>query len=216
MKKHLKNMNNYTKLLLIIGAILLLIGSVFVVFSLKKETLDDKYKIDKYTTYSSVSKSLNNGEINVTKDIIYVTGGVYKVIYKVHSNSTNINSLLKENSSFIITDVLGDSYELLKNKVKINNLSIDVSDSKNIDTKSLKVTYYNNIIDISIPSSSINNSFVIETYIKLKNRETNKKHVTTKEAYYSFIPNIQNDNYLKKSIQSYVIDGSAYIVLIKK
>ena len=215
MKKSIRNTNIYIKLLFITGIILIVTGSIFAILSFQKETLDNKYKIDKVVTYSSTSKHLDQGEIYVTKDIKYVSGGVYKVTYKTYTNSTNVYSLLRENSTFNITDILGDSYQLLTNRIMINDSPVSISESNN-NEKSLKITYYNNTIDIIIPSSSINNSYVIETYIKLKGREIGKKHITTKEAYYSFTPSMQNDKYYKKTTQSYVIDGAAYIVLSKK
>lgn len=215
MKEMKRKKTIYIKLLFIVGFISILTGSILAILSFQKETLDNKYKIDKFTIYSSTNKSLDQGEMYVTKDIKYVSGGIYKLIYKTHINSTNVYSLLRENSSFNITDILGDSYQLLTDRITINDLPIRVTEPNN-SANSLKVTYYNNTIDISIPSSNINNSYEIETYIKLKSRETNKKHITTKEAYYSFTPSMQNDKYYKKSAQSYVIDGSAYIVLSKK
>ena len=205
----------YIKLLLITGIVLLIIGSVFTILSFQKETLDNKYKIDEFTTYSSTKKNLNQGEIYVTKDITYVSEGVYRITYRTHTNSTDSKNLLKENSTFYITDILGDSYELITNKITINDIPISIAESSsNID--SIKVTYYNNTLDIGIPSTNMNNSYVIETYLKLKSRETNKKHITSKETYYTFIPNMQNNKYYKKTTQSYVVDGSAYIVLNKK
>lgn len=215
MKKIIRNTNFYIKFLFITGIILVLVGNVFVILSFQKETLDNKYKIDKVTTYSSVNKNLAQGEMYVTKDIKYISEGVYKVTYKTHVNRKDTESLLSEKSTFNITDILGDSYELIADKITINDLPVSISQSSN-NTDSLKVTYYNNTVDIIIPSSSMNDSYVIETYIKLKSRETSKKHITTKEAYYSFTPSIQNDKYYKKTRQSYVINGSAYIVLSKK
>lgn len=215
MRKFTPNNIFFIKLIFFTGIIFILTGSVFIVLSVQKETLDDMYKINKYTTYSSTNKKLEQGELFVTKDIKYVSGGVYKVIYRTYTNSKDAKYILNENSTFTITDILGDSYELMKNKTTINNLPISVSESSK-DPNTLNVTYFNNTVEIIIPSTKMNNSYVIETYIKLKGREINKKHITTKEAYYSFIPNMQNDKYYKKTKQSYVIDGKAYIVLRKK
>ena len=215
MKSIVLNNNFYIKFLFITGIILIIIGNVFIMLSFQKETLDDKYKIEKVTTYSSAKKKLKEGEMYVSKDIEYVSGGVYKITYKTYANSKDTKDLLKENSTFDITDILGDSYELISNKTTINHSPVTVSETIE-SNDSLKVTYYNNTIDIIIPSSAMSNSNTIESYIKLKSRELNKKHITTKETYYSFIPNMKNDNYYKKTAQSYVIEGSAYIILSKK
>ena len=59
-------------------------------------------------------------------------------------------------------------------------------------------------------------SYTIEIKIKLDNRETNTKLITNSESYYTFTPNETNDFYNKKTMQSYIIKGSAYIILTSK
>ena len=52
--------------------------------------------------------------------------------------------------------------------------------------------------------------------LKLVGRDSGVKYITSQDAYYSFVPSVENDFYGKKNSQAYVIDGFGYIKLEDK
>ncbi len=210
-----KSISKLIKTIFFSGIALIIIGSVLIMFSFQKETLDDKYKIEEHTSYNSSTKHLSEGELYVTKDIEYVSQGVYKITYKTHYNNKNINSLLEKDTVFSITDTISDKYKLIENSVLVNNKPTKVT-IRNRDNESINVTYYENLFNVDIASSMLTKKYTIEMKIKLDSRETNTKLITNTESYYTFIPSGTNDFYNKKAMQSYIIKGSAYIILTSK
>lgn len=198
-----------------IGLILVISGIFLTICSFKREVLDDKYIVKESTGYTAENKKLKKGEINVTKEVDYVSKGMYKIIYKINYNREDIDLLFSNKSDFSIIDVIGDSYKLAKDEIMINKNPVKLYSYSTI-TSDYKLSYIDNTFEIVFPIEKIGNYKTITIYIELKDREVNKKHYTSNESYYSFVPNVTNDFYSKKTIQSYVIDGSGYIFLEKK
>ena len=215
MSENIKDISKLIKTIFFSGIALILIGSVLIVFSFQKETLDNKYKVEKQTSYNSSTKHLSKGEIYVTKDIKYMSNGTYKITYKTHYNNKNINSILAKKTLFSITDTISDKYKLIENSILVNDKPMKVT-IRNMSNDSINITYYENLFNIDIPSSMFTTPYTVEMKIKLDSRETNTKLVTNKESYYSFTPSEENDFYNKKSMQSYIINGSAYMILTSK
>lgn len=115
-----------------------------------------------------------------------------------------------------MTDILGKGYELVSNKVIINEKEYKLNDGKTSSENGINISYDNNIISIEIPEKLLLKENVIEISIKLVERKTNVKYQTSQESYFSFVPSMDNDFYNKKSSQSYIIEGSAYIELDNK
>ncbi len=216
MSENKKDISKLIKTIFFSGIALILIGSVLIVFSFQKETLDNKYKVEKQTSYNSSTKHLSKGEIYVTKDIKYISNGTYKITYKTHyNNNKNINSILAKDTLFSITDTISDKYKLIENSILVNDKPMKAK-IRNMSNESINVTYYENLFNIDIPSSMFTTPYTVEMKIKLDSREINTKLVTNGESYYSFTPSAENDFYNKKSMQSYIINGSAYIILTSK
>ena len=205
-----KNIYNYVKSIFTISILLILVGIVFVALSFRKEVLDDKYKIDKVTTYNSFVKKLSPGQVYVTKDIDYVSSGIYRITYRVYYNDKDI-VLFQNNSNFEITDVISNDYELLIDSVLFNKERVS-----NFKYQGVIANYKNNIFNLSIPYNALDRSCMIQVYVKLKSRKLNIKHYISREAYFTFVPNDNNSFYVKKVPQSYIIDGNGYIVLVEK
>ena len=123
-------------------------------------------------------------------------------------------SLIEEDTSFSIVDIIGDGYKVLNDEVLINDKSYKLNSSENT-FKDIYIVYKEGTINISLPNSYITKDNVIEYKIKLIKNETNVKYVTSNESYFTFMPSIDNSYYDKKSFQSYVIDGYGYIELSK-
>ena len=205
-----KNIYAYIKSVLIISITLILVGSVFIAFSLRKEVLDNKYKIAKVTTYNSSVKKLSPGELYVTKDIDYTSNGIYRITYRVKYNGKNA-TILKNKTNFEITDVIGSGYKLLTDNVLYNKERVN-----NFRKQGIFTNYRNNTFNIIIPATKLDKSCIIQVYVKLESRRLNIKHYISKEAYFTFVPNDNNNFYVKNGPQSYIIVGNGYIVLEKK
>lgn len=200
---------------LIVGVLTIALGTILVIYSFKHEVLDGKYIIKEVSSYTPKVKDLKKGEIGVSRFVKYISNGEYKVTYQINYNREDLDILFSNRSDFSITDVLGDSYELSRGAVLINNESIKLYNHNTI-TSDYKMSYVDNTFEISFPVQKVEKYKEITIYIKLKGRDVNKKHFTSKEAYYSFVPNNINDFYYKKSLQSYIIDGYGYILLEQK
>lgn len=200
---------------LIVGILMMLSGTILTVYSFKHEVLDEKYIVKEVTNFTSSKKELKQGEVNVSKDVDYISKGIYKIIYKINYNREDIDLLFSNKSNFSITDVFGDSYKLAKDEILINKDAVKLYNYNTV-TSDYKLSYNDNTFEIFFPIEKIENYKTITIYIQLKDREVNKKYYTSKESYYSFVPNITNDFYTKKTMQSYIIDGNGYILLENK
>lgn len=206
------SLNVLIRILCILGIVFIISGIILVAFSFKNEVLDDKYIVKTAAGYISDDVKLSEGELSVTKNTEYVGNGIYKVVYTNHARAVGKKSLIETGSSFFITDMLGKGYELITEKIKINDTECKLNNDK-FDKKKIGISYDNNIINIEIPDKLILNKNKIEVYIKLVSREVNKKYPTSQETYFSFKPSSENDFYNKKAVQSYMVEGYGYIEL---
>lgn len=207
----------FKKVLCVVGIVFLVTGIIFVILSFSHEVLDDKYIIKTVTEYvTGDSNKLTKGELDVVKSTEYTENGIYKVTYVNYAKKNGDKVLLENNSYFYITDMLGNGYELISDKVKINDKEYNLSDNTISSEKGINISYDNNVINIEIPNTLLFDRNTIEVYIKLVARDVNVKYLTSQEAYFSFVPSIDNDFYSKKTAQSYVIDGYGYIELDDK
>lgn len=207
----------FKKVLCGVGIVFLITGIIFVILSFSHEVLDDKYIIKTVTEYvSGDSNKLSKGELDVVKSTEYTENGIYKVTYVNYAKKNGDKDLLENGSYFYITDMLGNGYELVSDKVKINDKEYKLSDNTISSEKGINISYDNNVINIEIPNTLLFDKNTIEVYIKLVARDVNVKYPTSQEAYFSFVPSIDNDFYSKKTAQSYVIDGYGYIELDDK
>ena len=207
----------FRKVLCVVGIAFVITGIIFVILSFSHEILDDRYIIDKVTEYvSSDSNKLSKGELDVIKSTEYTENGIYKVTYVNYAKKNGDKDLLENGSYFYITDMLGKGYELISDKIKINDKEYKLSDNTVSSEKGINISYDNNVINIEIPSNLLFDKNTIEVYIKLVARDVNVKYPTSQEAYFRFVPSIDNDFYSKKTAQSYVIDGYGYIELDNK
>lgn len=223
MKEKYDKNNFFTKLsifqkaLLMFSFVCIVVGIIFVFLSFKHEIIDDKYVIKTVTEYDSKDNNkLKKGEMNALKDIEYIGNGSYKVTYTNYAKKNSNKNLIEDGSCFYITDMLGKGYELSSTKIKINNKDYKLEDNIISSNEGISISYENNVINIEIPNTLLFTKNTIEVYIKLVERDVNTKYYTSQEAYYSFIPSIDNDFYNKKTMQSYVIDGFGYIELEEK
>lgn len=212
MNKSLSNKKTIIWFMFILGVLFIIIGSVLVVLSFKNETIGDKYHIKEATNYQSKKSSIEKGEIIVTKDIKYISNGEYQIIYKNYMKKSNNISLLEEGSNFTITDILGDDYALVKNKIYINDKLVKLENNQ-IITENYDVVYNNNTFEVSFPSSNAERENTVKINVKLTGNKPNVKYAVSKDSYYSLTPSSNNDFYNKKSMQSYIIEGNSYIVL---
>ncbi len=202
-------------LCLVLSIISITLGVYLVINSFKHETLDGKYIIERSTDYNSEKKELSEGEISVIKDVKYISKGRYKIVFKINYNTGSENKLLSNKSKFTITEIIGDSFKLDTDKIIINKDPIKLY-SYNTITSDYEMNYNNNTFEISFPNNKIFKYNTVTLFINLIGRDINTKYVTSKESYYSLIPNRNNDFYSKKTMQSYIIDGNGYIVLQNK
>lgn len=201
------------KILFILGFVLLFVGLVLVLFSFRNEVLDEKYVITSATNYISKENSeLHPGEIEVIKNTEYMEKGVYKITYITNSKKIKGKDILESDSYLTIIDELGDGYRFATEKIIVND--------KVYDTKQLLPAngfigfeYNDNILYIQLADELITERQVIELEIELKDRNAGVEYRTSKNSYYSFAPNIDNDFYNKKSYQAYIIDGFGSIKL---
>lgn len=213
----LKELDFSRKLLLILGVLLIIIGIILTLLSFIHEVLDDKYIIKDVTeNISKDIKSLSKGEMIASKSTEYMKEGIYKITYINYAKKLGNKNLIDGGSYFNITDMLGSGYELIPNKININDKNYKLKDNTISSEKGINISYENNILSIDIPNSSLLKQNVIEVYIKLIGRDKNVEYVTSQDAYYSFIPSVENDFYNKKSSQAYVIDNFGYIKLDEK
>ena len=110
--------------------------------------------------------------------------------------------------------MFGLGYTLNENKVIVNEKVYRINNG--LDKNNVSISYEDNMLTINLPSNLSERENKIEFYIKLIGRNVNYKYITSQDSYVTFIPNYDNDFYSKKSSQSYVIDGSAYIRLSLK
>jgi len=200
---------------LVLSILTILLGIVLVICSFMHETLDEKYVIKEITEYTPSKKKLKKGEINVSRNLLYIKQCEYKITYNINYNREDLDILFSNNSRFTITDVIESAYKLSRDKVIINDESVKLY-SYNTVTSDYEMNYTDNTFEISFPVKKIEKYTSIAIYIELKDREINKKYFTSNEAYYTFVPNNINNFYDKKTTQSYVIDGDGYILLGNK
>ena len=112
-------------------------------------------------------------------------------------------------SSLQIVDVLGKSYELIKDSIKVNGAKY------NDESKIKVVLESDNTLKIDIPNELAINENEIEVSIRLKDKKEGIKHFTSRDCYFNFIPSTNNKYYEKKTSISYLVDGNdlSYIKL---
>lgn len=199
----------------VFSILLIFSGIVLVILSFRDEVLDNKYIVEKSTGFTSDKKDLHKGEFYVAKDIDYVLNGRYKITYMIEYNQNSKDILFADKSKVSITDVFGDGYKLDTSEIFINNDPIRLYSSNTI-TSDYEMNYDNNTFEIIFPKDKIFRYNRVTLFIDLIERFTNTEFVTSKEAFYSFTPNVKNEFYKKKGMQSYSIDGSGSIVLKNK
>lgn len=199
----------------ILSLFFIISGIILVVCSFKSEILDEKYIIDRATNYTSTNKDLKTGEFSVTKDVIYVSKGTYKITYKINYNQEDQKILFASKSKVSITDIISDSYKLDTDRILINKSPMKLYSSNTI-TSDYEIHYDNNTFEISFPKDKLFKHHTITYYLTLIDRNINTEYVTSKESYYSFTPSKKNDYYQKKASQSYVIEGNGIIILKDK
>ena len=200
-----------------IGSVFIIIGIVLIVLSFNHEVLDDKYIVKDVTEYTSdINKSLEKGEMVAFKNTKYMGKGIYEVTYLNHARAFGKKKLVDQGTYFNITDMFGNGYELDKSNIVINDKSYKLSNNGFESKEGINVSYQNNVLDIEIPSDKILKNNVITVSLKLVGRDSGVKYITSQDAYYSFVPSVENDFYGKKISQAYVIDGFGYIKLEDK
>ena len=199
----------------VFSILLIFSGVVLVILSFRDEVLDNKYIVEKSTGYVSNKKELSKGEFSVTKDVNYVFKGRYKITYHIDYKQYSGNVLFADKSKISIIDIFGDGYELDTNEILINNDPIKLYSSNTL-TSDYVINYDNNTFEIIIPKDKIFKYNRIVLCIDLTERIVNTEFVTSKEAFYTFVPNLKNDFYPKKTMQSYLIEGTGSIVLKNK
>ena len=200
------------KLLFITGILFVVFGALLVMLSFKDEILDSKYKMTEVTEYiSNKNIKLPEGQVYVTKEL---EKGIYKVTYKNFANKSKSN-ILETSTNLTIKDSLGEGY-ILKESVTINDKNYTLKDNKTYNNNGILLSYENNTIEVNIPNTEATTTNEIICYIKLIGRKTNYKYQTSKETYYNLTPSLDNNYYQKKSSQSYLIEGNAYILLTNK
>ncbi len=200
---------------LFFSTFLIFSGVILVVLSFRDEVLDNKYIVEKSTEFVAEKKELHKGEFYVAKDVDYVSNGRYKITYIIDYRQESGNILFADKSKIIITDIFGDGYKLDTNQIFINNDPIRLYSSYTV-TSDYEMHYDNNTFEIIFPKDKIFRYNRITLFIDLTERTVNTEFVTSKEAFYSFVPSIKNGFYEKKSMQSYSIKGSGSIVLKNK
>lgn len=210
-----KKRNFLIVFLFILGLLFTTLGIVLTVGSFRHEVLDNKYVIKTVTDYNSVKPKLESGQMAVTKDIAYLSDGIYKITFKNYSNFGDNSELLEKDSAFNIVDLIGDSYILLEDSLVMNGKKITLADNIYFDND-ISISYNNNTIEFKLPADSLKKNNEIEMKIKLNDMTTGVRHMTSHESYFNFIPSSSNNYYQKRTAQSYVINGSAYIVLSNK
>ena len=199
----------------VLGILLIFSGVVLVILSFRDEVLDNKYIVEKSTEYVSKKKDLHKGEFSITKDVDYVLNGRYKITYNIAYKQFSGNILFADKSKVTITDIFGDGYKLDTNEIFINNDPIKLYSSSTV-TSDYEMNYNNNTFEIVFPKDKVFKYNRIVLYIDLTERIVNTEFVTSKESFYTFVPNVKNDYYEKKTMQSYSIEGFGSIVLKAK
>jgi hypothetical protein len=214
MIKDLKNSSILVKLLFMLSIIFIVLGIVLIVLSFRREVLDNDYIVSEVTDYNATKGSLARGQIKVIKNIEYVKDGRYMITYKNYFNSEN-TEVFSPKSTFSIVDMFGDGYILEEDNININGKVFAINNRADLDDQPI-VSYYNNTLDIKFPDTFAKINNTITVYVKLTDHTISKKHYVSKESYFAFTPSASNSYYEKKSAQSYIIEGSAYIKLDKK
>lgn len=214
MLEALKSSKLSIRLLFVSGVLLIVLGIVFVLLSLRYEVLDEKYIVREVTTYKSSKSRLKQGQIAVSKDLDYIGEGVYRITYRNYYNAKD-SEILSPNSEFGIVDMFGDGYELDLEDITINSDKYEVTEETKVDKRPI-VNYYNNTLEIKFPSDLAKVNNIIVVYVNLVGRDLNKKYSVSKETYFNFTPYSGNNYYEKKTAQSYIVEGSAYIKLDKR
>ena len=218
MKDELKK-NHYLpkKIFFPIGSVFIIIGIALIILSFNHEILDDKYIVKDVTEYTSdINKSLKKGEMVAFKNTKYMGKGIYEITYLNHARAFGKKKLVDQGTYFNITDMFGNGYELDKSNIVINDNSYKLGNDEFESKEGINVSYQNNVLDIGIPSDRILKDNVIIISLKLVGRDSGVKYITSQDAYYSFVPSVENDFYGKKNSQAYVIDGFGYIKLEDK
>ena len=209
-----KNLKVFKKIFFSFGIIFLVVGICLIFLSFCNEVLDNKYIVRDVSSFTSSAKSLETGEMSATKDTKYVKNGRFEITYTNYSKGKN--DLVDTGTYFNITDMIGNGFVLDDSEVIINDDSYKFSNGNCSSKDGIKIDYQNNVLDIEIPDTLINKKNKIVIYIKLVGRDEKVKYVTSQDAYFSFVPSLDNDYYGKKSSQAYVIEGYGYIRLAKK
>lgn len=199
----------------ILGILFVLSGVGLVIYSFRDEVLENKYIVEKSTEYVSKKKDLHKGEFSVTKNVDYVLKGRYKITYKIDYKQASGNVLFADKSKITITDIFGDGYKMDTNEIFINNDPIKLYSSSTV-TSDYEMSYNNNTFEVVFPKDKVVKYNKIVVYVELKERAVNTEYITSKEAFYTFVPSIKNSYYEKKSMQSYSIEGTGSIVLKNK
>lgn len=205
------------RILLVLGVLCVLVGTSFIIYAFKPEVLNEKYIITDVTERVFDGKlSLGKGEIRAVKSTDYIGNGVYKLVFSNYSNPIDNGSILEDGSYFSIIDIIGDGYYIDANDVVINGKHYKFNNQVINADNGILVEYNNGALYIDIPSSLIENTNTIEVDLVLKGRKEYVEYVTTSDAYFNFVPSMDNDFYKKKMSQSYMMDGYGYIILKEK
>ena len=200
-------------LFLILGIIMIITGIVLSTVYYNHEVIDKTHVIKQVNNHISRKEKLEKGEVVITKDVKHISKGVFKITYKNNYRLIdNSTPLFENNSLFTITDILGDSFEIVDNLVTVNGNTVKVGNSK-VVTAEYDILYKNNKFEISFPSKLLTDEKVVEINVRLIDKTSKIRHYISKDSYYSLIPNKDNNYYLKKTMQSYVIYDDSYIIL---
>lgn len=214
--KFFKSINFFIKFLFFLSILFIITGITLIVFSYKYEILDEKYLIVEHGEYrNKESNSLSNGEVKVTGNTKYIKDGIFKVTFNSHASKNNGKKVLDDDSNLVITDNLGEGYELYQKEIVINEKEYNYSENI-ISKDNIKFSLREDEVSIQVPAKLVNKNNTITFYIRLSSRNLNKIYETTKDSYYSFTPSSENTFYEKTGSQSYIINGSGYIKLANK
>jgi len=205
------------RILLVLSILLILVGISFIIYAHKPEVLNEKYIITDVTERVFDGKvSLGKGEIRAIKSTDYIGEGIYKLTFSNYSNPIDNGSILEKGSYFSIIDIIGDGYIIDANDVVVNGKHYKFNNQVINADNGILIEYNNGALYIDIPANLISDTNVIEVNLILKGRKEFVEYITTDDAYFNFIPSMDNDFYKKKMSQSYMMDGYGYIILKEK
>lgn len=214
MRSFLKDNKKFIWLFFIIGICLIISGFLLAYLYFNHEVLDDKFIVKDATSYEAEDISLESGQILVLRDIKYISNGEYKITYKSKIKKDSF-PLFEEKTSFVITDIFNEDYKLKQNKLTINGKKLKLEDGRAY-TDDYVVRYSKNKLEVTCIKPNSLKKLIVTVYAKLESREVGKKYTVSNDAYYGFTPSNSNSFYTKKTPQSYIIEGNAYIVLKDK